>query len=320
MKYLDQGHGVNQVLSLAGISKSSFYYRSSDGHSGRKPSTRTYHYLLGWVNNSLVTDEITKLISQPYVDYGCVKVTEYLKQNHYHINHKKVERLMREEGLLLPSRRNGSGREYVKITVPEPGEPLEHLEMDIKVIYVQGENRNAYQLSVVDLFHRECLGFRLGYTMRKTEVVSLIGEILEKYQMSRRGDSPVFSIRTDNGAQFISRVVRDYMGSSNILQEFTRPATPQQNGHIEAFHSVMEKALIRRYEFDSLDHLRYHMTLFMAFYNNERLHSALCYRPPLKFLKLWQEGKIGRKRNSKGRLINFFKETEPRALPPLKIM
>lgn len=321
-KFIQQGHPVNSVLGLLKLSKSSYYYQPKTGKPGRKPSSRTYHWKMGWVENHVVVREILDLLEEPYVDYGYIKVTEYLKQKGYRINRKKVARLMREQRLMLPRKRASiEGRNFAKYTVPEPSGPFEYLELDIKVIYVRGDNRNAYLLSAIDLFHREVLGYRLGYSMRKQQVISLMSQIGRQLRSLGQRDSqdiPMFRIRTDNGSQFIAKLVREYLGKENIFQEFIRPATPQQNGHIEAFHSVLQRALIDRYEFNSFLELDQDIQKFMDFYNQDRIHSALCYRSPVKFLEIWKQGRIKRKRDNKNRLIFFFEETELRSSVPFE--
>lgn len=302
MLYIEKGHSVNRVLGLIGLSRSSFYYRPSRGASGRKASGRTWSAEHGWVDDRQVISQITDLLAHPFVDYGYRKVWHYLRQRGYRINHKKIARLMRENHLMLPRRRANEGKRYVLDTVPRITGPGSYLEMDIKVIYIRGANRNAYQLSIIDLFDRRCRGFRIGYSMRKAQVICLIKEVLAK-----SGIGANFSIRTDNGAQFIAKMLRDFLAEAGILHEFIRPATPQQNGHIEAFHSVMQRAVIERFEFDSLDELISTMTEFIRFYNEERLHSATLFLPPEHFLQAWNMGRIGFRESEKGKMTYFFK-------------
>ena len=57
-------------------------------------------------------------------------------------------------------------------------------------------------------------------------------------------------------------------------------ATPKEDAHIESFNSILEKEVIRRFEFSSFEDAENAISTFIAFYNNERLHSALAYRTP----------------------------------------
>jgi transposase InsO family protein len=308
---------VYKALLLIGLSRSSYYYRSRKGRPGRKPSTTTRLKSGTLSDNNDVLKSIQKLLSHPYVDYGYRKVTMWLRMNGgYVINSKKVIRLMRENNLMLPRRKSAlTDRNWVKITVPQPDGPFQYLEMDIKYIYIHGARKNAFLLSIVDLFHRQWLGYELGFTMTKHRVKLLIDRIisLSAKMFSTRSERILFTLRTDNGSQFASHLIREYLKSQRIFQEFTRPATPQQNGHIESFHSILQNALIDRFEFESYDGLNNQVDEFYHFYNQERLHSAICFLPPLPFLARWQAGEIGIRQDAKNRNQFFFRKAEPQS-------
>jgi len=99
-KYKDK---ITEVLEYTNLSPSSYYYKKKTGKKGRKPSSVTVREN-GTVDNKAVVDEITMLLSIEFVDYGYIKVSEYLKQNNYNTNKKKVYRLMKENNLLHKQR------------------------------------------------------------------------------------------------------------------------------------------------------------------------------------------------------------------------
>ena len=78
-------------------------------------------------------------------------------------------------------------------------------------------------------------------------MVALFDGIFEQYELPER-----FCVRNDNGSQFVAETVQKYFQVRKVIQEFTKPATPEQNAHIESYHSVMERAVCKRHEFDSL--------------------------------------------------------------------
>lgn len=71
---------------------------------------------------------------------------------------------------------------------------------------------------------------------------------------------------------------------SNIIQEFTKPATPQQNAHIEAYHSIVESAVCRSMEFENLNDFQQKMEKFMAFYNFEGVDGGIGHQSSYEFL------------------------------------
>jgi len=83
------------------------------------------------------------------------------------------------------------------------------------------------------------------------------------------------------------------MSDNFINQEFILPATPQQNAHIESFHSIIEELICRKYEFDNIHHAREDFQRFYPTYNDRRTISSLLYLPPSVFLKEWENSKIG---------------------------
>ena len=69
-----------------------------------------------------------------------------------------------------------------------------------------------------------------------------------------------------------------------MYQEFTKPATPQQDAHIEAYHSIMESAVCQRFEFANLNVAKATLERFREFYNFERIHGGIGFQSPYKYL------------------------------------
>ena len=272
------------VLRLCQISRSSFYYKPQDGNrqAGRVCSTTTIKRTGGYEPDTQVIEDIKALLAQEFVDYGYYKTTIYLRQTKkYLINPKKVYRLMNEHGLLnLTSRAySTTKRQWVKELVPNPKAEFTYFEFDIKYIYVHARRAHAQVLTVLDVFSRWNMGQLIKWTMRKEDVVALFETLFETYSLPTQ-----FYVRNDNGSQFVADVVQTYFRDRNVVQEFTKPATPEQNAHIESYHSIMERAVCKRYEFESLAQAIETLNRFRDFYNLERIHSGLHYRSPYQFL------------------------------------
>ncbi len=99
-------------------------------------------------------------------------------------------------------------------------------------------------------------------------------------------------IRSDNVTRYVSRIVELFLSSSNIAHERIHPATPKEDAHIESFNSILEKEVIRRFEFSSFEDAESTIYRFNEFYNNERLHSAIDYRTPREVYEKWKENII----------------------------
>ena len=113
------------VLKICQISRSSFYYKPKLGTQkvGRFFSTTTLKTSGGYDDNELVVEHIETLLAEPFVDYGYLKVTFFLRdEKNYIINPKKVYRLMRANNLLCTQKgtRNFPKRQWVTELVPKP--------------------------------------------------------------------------------------------------------------------------------------------------------------------------------------------------------
>ena len=277
--YVDQGHKVTTSLKAAGISASSFYYQSRGGRVGKHPSMYTRKLDGELVTNDVVVSEIRSLLNHEFVDYGYIKVAHWLrKRRGYLINKKKVFRLMRENKLLNAKQKiQRAPRLWVEELVPQPDGVFEHLEIDIKYIHIHGTRRNIMQLSVLDVKSRYVLGYVQRMSIKQQDVIRLFKKIFSIIAFPKS-----YFIRCDNGSQFVAIEVRKYFNQcSGAHQEFTRPCTPEQNGHIEAFHSIIQRTLCQRFQFDDFEDLKSVMARFIAFYNTDRIHSGIGYECPL---------------------------------------
>ncbi len=101
-------------------------------------------------------------------------------------------------------------------------------------------------LTVLDVYSRKILGQLLWWRIRKEQVKWLLSRIIEKHPVKG------ITLRNDNGSQFIAQLVRDYLKEMQVDQEFTHVATPEENAFIESYHSIVERSIERRYEFESI--------------------------------------------------------------------
>ena len=291
--YVDQGNKVSLCCKAASLNVSSYYYLSRGGRRGKPSSDYTMKTDGSSVSNEVVLEQIITLLNHEFVDYGYIKVCYWLRKRcGYLINKKKVYRIMKENNLLNTKRKvNRQPRLWVTELVPEPDGIFEHLELDIKYIHVQGSWRNVMQMTVLDVKSRYVLGYTQGYRIGQQDVVRLFEKIFSKIKFPSS-----YYIRCDNGSQFVAQSVRSYFEQrSGAQQEFTRPATPEQNGHIEAFHSIIQRTICDRFHFEDFADLSATMERFIKFYNTDRIHSGIDYESPLyavrkyrpKFIPVW---------------------------------
>ena len=284
--FIGQGYPKKAVLEVCGVARSSYYYqpKPSSSKGGISKSKHTFTTQGVRVSNTQVIDDIKEILAIEFVDYGYLKVTHWLRQEkNYIINPKKVYRLMTEAGLLNKAsdktKQKQNKRNWVKELVPTPELAFDHLEFDIKYFYVAGKNRNALLLTVIDVKTRWVLGHFMGWEIKHQHVIDLFDQIFEVYPLPKS-----FYVRNDNGSQFIAEKVQLYFEEKKVTQEFCKPATPEQNAHIESYHSIQERVICQQYEFENLKEITDTLNRFINFYNYKRIHSGVGYTSPLKFL------------------------------------
>jgi putative transposase len=220
-----------------------------------------------------VVASITAILSHEFIDCGYRLMTSYLKREGYLINHKKLYRIMKEEGLLkLENRinRSGSGRKFVEFRKVNTSRPFECLEMDIKMVWIPSAGKNAYLLSIIDVHTRKILKDYFSFSIKQAKVIDFLSDMLEalKYPES-------IVIRSDNGSQFIAKSVREYLELIGVEQQFTHIATPEENAHIEAYHGILKKEVFKRVDYRTFGEIQQILKRYVIFYNNHRLHGLL---------------------------------------------
>lgn len=308
VEYNSQGLSLLLALAVAGISKHQYYYRTRSAKPGRKGSTLTLYKRAEdemYVENQVVVDRIKTLRSNPDLAYGYHGTTQALRQEGFIINHKKVYRLMKENDLLKPKNKVGS-KNYVKYRKVHPTRPLEVLEMDLKMVWVERDRRHAFVLNVIDTFSRKWLYQSVAFSITQHEVKQawehLIEHHLQPNDMLKNGLH--IEIRNDNDKRFSAKMVQQFFKDNHLNQVFTHPYTPQENGHVESFHAILAEHL-NRYTFWSITELEQNLILFQETYNNQRLHGSIAHLCPNDFEILWNQNHIQMSSNVKKRRVVF---------------
>lgn len=294
---MHQGLKRDYVLKVCGLSKHQFYHQSTGGKAGRKPSKTTDKQVDSQrvtVSNKAVLADIREVLADPRADYGYRRMCGKLTLMGYYINHKKVYRLMKGARLLQPKAERES-KNYVKYRVLAPEGPLRLMEMDIKMVWLDGLRRYGYVLTIIDVFTRVTLHWDLGLQMRQKDVERCWKAVIEQHLQPNGtlGWETHIEVRSDNGPQFCAKKLQEFFKTNYLMQTFTHPYTPQENGHIESFHAILGRNLEGK-SFDDLPELRSELEEFYAFYNDRRIHGSTLNLPPMTFWKLWQQNKVTR--------------------------
>ena len=195
-----------------------------------------------------LTEAIVELASQ-FGRYGCRRITALLKQRGWHVNHKRVERIWRREGLKVPAKQPKRGRLWFN------------------------DGTGVRLPTVIDDYSRECLAIRVARSIRFADVIEVPAEL-----MVFRGVPD--HIRSDNGPEFTARAVREWLGRVGARTLYIEPGSPWENGYIESFNGKLRDELLDKEVFYTLLEVRVLTERYRRTYNRIRPHSSLGYRPP----------------------------------------
>jgi len=214
-------------------------------------------------------------LASEYGRYGYRRITAMLRWEGWLVNHKRVERLWRREGLKVPAKQPKRGRLWLNdgsIVRLRAAFPKHVWSYD----FMEDRTHNGVKfriLNVIDEFTRECLAVRVARSLTHQEVI----EVLTKLFCER--GVPVH-IRSDNGSEFTAKRVRSWLKRLEVKPLFIEPGSPWENGYIESFNGKMRDELLAREIFYSLKEAQILIEMWRKYYNTIRPHSALGYRPP----------------------------------------
>ena len=179
-----------------------------------------------------------------------------------------VYRVLKEAGMLQKKADDTSRGKGFK----QPLVPHEHWHTDIS--YVKIEHRFYFFICVLDGYSRYIVHWDLRENMKENDVAIVQQTALEKIP----GVHPRYI--TDNGKQFTGKEFQYFIALHGLTHVRTSPYYPQSNGKVERFHGTIKKECIRKKALLDQDHAKIIIGSYIAFYNNQRLHSANSYIAP----------------------------------------
>ena len=198
-----------------------------------------------------------------------------LREEGWRVNHKRIERLWRQEGLKVPAKQPKRRRLW-----PADGSCVrlrpqhrDHVWSYDFVFSRTHDGRPVRMLTLIDEFTRECLAIDVSRRMTSEDVLERLSDLF-----IHRG--PPEHIRSDNGPEFTAHRVRDWLENVGVKTLFIEPGSPWENGFIESFNGKLRDELLNVELFDTLLEAKVLIERWRVHYNTERLHSSLGYRPP----------------------------------------
>jgi putative transposase len=222
----------------------------------------------------LLVHRIVDLASE-YGRYGYRRITALLRDDGWRVNHKRVERLWRQEGLKVPKKQPKRGRLWLNdgsCIRRRPEYPNHVWSYDF--IQDRTADGKAFRvLVIIDEYTRECLALDVARSLRSENVLDRLESLFVQ-----RG-TPEY-IRSDNGPEFTARTVRTWLAQVGVQTLFIEPGSPWENGYVESFNGKLRDELLGREIFYTLREAQVLIERWRMHYNRLRPHSALNYRPP----------------------------------------
>ena len=221
-----------------------------------------------------LTSRITELACQ-YGRYGYRRIAALLKSEGWQINHKKVERIWRLEGLKVPQRQPRRKRLWFNdgsCVRLKPEHPNHVWSYDF-VMDRTYDGRSMRMLTLIDEYTRECLTIDVA---RKIDAMDVVERLADLFVF--RG-TPEY-IRSDNGPEFVSKKIRHWLKASGVQTLYIEPGSPWENGYIESFNGKLRDELLNREIFETLLEAKVLVGRWKTEYNTIRPHSSLNYQPP----------------------------------------
>lgn len=253
------------------LPRSSYYYRP------KTPETSSEQRVL--------TDRIEG-IAEEFPRYGYRKVTVQLRREGLLVNHKRIQRIMRERGLGVKKRRR-----FVKTTDSHHPYPVypnlikNHAMTGINQVwvadltYIRITMAFVYLAVILDLYSRRAIGYALSDQINTDLTLTALQMALQ------RRDPPAGVIHhSDRGVQYAAHEYIDVLQAYQFRISMSRKGNPYDNAAVESFMKTLKTEEVYLWEYQTIEDAQRRLSYFIEdVYNQKRLHASLGYRPPAEY-------------------------------------
>ena len=262
---------MNDLLKLSGLARSTFYYYLKHPNEDKYENEK---------------QEITEIFNANKSRYGYRRVCTDMRNNGHCINHKTVQKLMKQLGLKGKQRKNGQYHSY-KGTVGKVADnilardfhadkPFEKIVTDVTQFNVC--NEKVYLSPVMDLFNREIVSYSISRSPNLWQIREMLDGLFQKLPAEAR---PIF--HSDQGWQYQHAEYQRLLAEHNITQSMSRKGNCMDNGAMENFFGRLKVEMFYGENFESVNAFIDALNRYIYYYNNERISTKLKGMSPVQF-------------------------------------
>ena len=207
--------------------------------------------------------------------FGGERLHLILKREGLVVNHKRTERIYREERLTLRIRRRKKLASQGRIEISKAERANELWAMDFMQDALH-DGRRFRVLPIIDTYTKECLRIEVNTSIRGERVTEVLSQIAALRGLPE-------NIIVDNGPEFISNAMDAWAYERGVKLHFIRPGKPVDNAYIESFNGRFRDECLNQHWFMSLSHARTTIEEWRNDYNLQRPHTSLRGLTPYEF-------------------------------------
>jgi putative transposase len=210
-----------------------------------------------------------------YGRYGYRRITALLRNTGWRVNHKRVERIWRQEGLKVPKKQPKRGRLWLNDGSCVRLRPTHRNHVwSYDFVADRTQDGRAFKiLTVIDEYTRCCLAMLVDRKISSHDVLYCLSDLFIEH-------GPPEYIRSDNGPEFTAGVIRRWLAEIDVHTLFIEPGSPWENGYNESFNGKLRDELLNGEIFNTIMEAKILIEWWRKEYNTVRPHSSLGYRPP----------------------------------------
>jgi putative transposase len=214
------------------------------------------------------------------VCYGYRRLHVLLRREGWRVNHKRVYRLYREEGLGIRAKRRKKLASAPRVLPPPARQPLERWSLDLLSDSLV-DGRRFRVLTIVDNVSRVSPAIEVGGSLTGERVVAVLDRLKRTVGRPQR-------IAIDNGPEFASKALDAWAHRNGVHLEFSRPGKPTDNAFVESFNGHFRAECLDQHWFESVEEAKQATEDWRIHYNTERPHRALKQETPAAYVAAWR--------------------------------